>query len=154
MGGELGERHTYCDEVIFLIWKLESPRLGVNGPATLATSEQRRSVLACPPVLKKIKYPNNPEEKFHYQKPMALYAELLSRYLPSNEPCTVAELTGKKNNHTNCTHLTRWVNLTDLYCCLLQVVLGRFLPPFSGRSVPTTLVWPRTQKTANGVAFL
>jgi len=93
MGGQQGNRHTYCDEVIILIWNAKGP-LGEEGPAQRCSGPQRRNVIFCPPVVNKIAYQGvQPESKFLYQKPMALYAELLQRYLP-DEPCTVAELTG------------------------------------------------------------
>lgn len=95
VGGKEGQMHSYCDEIILLVWKTDSPYLGKEGPAKLCSKgEQKRNVLVCPPVGKKIKYTVEPHRGvvFQYQKPVALYAELLARYTP--HPCTVAEITG------------------------------------------------------------
>ncbi len=85
--------HSYCDEIILAVWKTTSTVLGKEGPAKLCKKgEQKRNVLVCPPVGKKVRYDDESKGIFVYQKPVALYAELLVRYTP--HPCTVAEITG------------------------------------------------------------
>ncbi len=109
MGGQLGNYHTYCDEQILLVWKIAG--LNAEGPVIFCKPQQKRNVLRCPAVSAKVKYPGS-NETFQYQKPMALYAELIERYAPE-KPCTVAELTGKCSVHT-----LSW--LVELVVCSLS----------------------------------
>lgn len=115
MGGQLGNKQVYCDEVILLIWKVEG--LGEEGPFKYCDGTQRRNVLKCPPVVNKIHYPP-PGGAFLYQKPMALYAELLLRYLP-REACTVAELTGTSSlllSHVGHVSFNLFLTHCDIFC--------------------------------------